>query len=146
MAPELQELAAKFAAESGGSFLLTNDPLEAIAGADFIYTDCWWWTGQEDEYKDRVDAFKAVPGQPRALEPRQAGRQVHALPAGHARRRGHGRDRRRPDASIIFPQAQNRMHFQKALMLAVIGIDELPADPDLQPIGKALLSYPRASY
>ncbi len=44
------------------------------------------------------------------------------------------------DASIIFPQAQNRMHFQKALMLAVIGIDELPADPDLQPIGKALLS------
>ena len=44
------------------------------------------------------------------------------------------------DASIIFPQAQNRMHFQKALMLAVIGIDALPADPDLQPIGKALLS------
>ena len=42
--------------------------------------------------------------------------------------------------SIIFPQAQNRMHFQKALMLALIGIDELPADPDLQPIGKALLS------
>ena len=32
------------------------------------------------------------------------------------------------------------MHFQKALMLAVIGIDESPADPDLQPIGKALLS------
>jgi ornithine carbamoyltransferase len=44
------------------------------------------------------------------------------------------------DASIIFPQAQNRMHFQKGLMLALIGIDELPADPDLQPIGKALLS------
>ncbi len=42
--------------------------------------------------------------------------------------------------SLIFPQAQNRMHFQKALMLAVIGIDALPADPDLQPIGKALLS------
>ena len=73
MAPELQELAAQFAAESGGSFLLTNDPLEAIAGADFIYTDCWWWTGQEDEYKDRIAAFKAVPGQPRAVEPRQAG-------------------------------------------------------------------------
>jgi ornithine carbamoyltransferase len=43
-------------------------------------------------------------------------------------------------ASIIFPQAENRMHFQKALMLALIGIDELPADPRLQPIGKALLS------
>jgi hypothetical protein len=32
------------------------------------------------------------------------------------------------------------MHFQKALMLAVIGIDDLPADPDLRPIGQALLS------
>jgi ornithine carbamoyltransferase len=42
--------------------------------------------------------------------------------------------------SIIFTQAQNRMHFQKALMLALIGIDDLPADPDLQPIGRALLS------
>src|SRR5665647_3413661 len=43
LSPELTELAAGFAAESGGSFLLTDDPLEAIAGADFIYTDCWWW-------------------------------------------------------------------------------------------------------
>jgi len=43
-------------------------------------------------------------------------------------------------ASIIFTQAQNRMHFQKALMLALIGIDALPADPDLQAIGKALLA------
>jgi ornithine carbamoyltransferase len=44
------------------------------------------------------------------------------------------------DASIIFAQAQNRLHFQKALMLALIGIDELPADPALQPIGRALLA------
>ena len=44
------------------------------------------------------------------------------------------------EMSIIFPQAQNRMHFQKGLMLALIGIDELPADPDLQAIGRALLS------
>jgi ornithine carbamoyltransferase len=43
-------------------------------------------------------------------------------------------------ASIIFPQAENRMHAQKGLMLALIGIDELPADPRLHPIAKALLS------
>ena len=43
------------------------------------------------------------------------------------------------EMSIIFPQAQNRMHFQKALLLALVGIDEKPADPDLQPIGEALL-------
>ena len=140
MAPELQELAAQFAAESGGSFLLTNDPLEAIAGADFIYTDCWWWTGQEDEYKDRIDAFKAFQVNPELWSHAKPEREVHALPAGDARRRGHGRRSPTARCPIIFPQAQNRMHFQKALMLAVIGIDELPADPDLQPIGKALLS------
>jgi ornithine carbamoyltransferase len=43
------------------------------------------------------------------------------------------------EASIIFPQAENRMHFQKALMLALIGIDELPDDPSLEEIGEALL-------
>ena len=44
------------------------------------------------------------------------------------------------DASIIFPQAQNRMHFQKALLLALIGLDELPADAELQAIGRDLVS------
>ena len=43
-------------------------------------------------------------------------------------------------ASIVFPQAQNRLHFQKALMLALIGLDELPADPELHEIARALLS------
>jgi ornithine carbamoyltransferase len=43
-------------------------------------------------------------------------------------------------ASIVFIQAENRMHFQKALMPALVGIDELPADPDLAEIGHALLS------
>ena len=43
-------------------------------------------------------------------------------------------------ASIIFPQAENRMHFQKALMLALIGIDELPSDYVWCPSPQALLS------
>ena len=43
-------------------------------------------------------------------------------------------------ASIVFDEAENRMHFQKALLVALIGIDELPADPDLQEIGQALLA------
>ena len=41
--------------------------------------------------------------------------------------------------SIVLDEAENRKHFQKALLLALIGIDDLPADPDLQPIGRALL-------
>jgi ornithine carbamoyltransferase len=43
-------------------------------------------------------------------------------------------------ASIVFDQAENRMHFQKALLLALIGIDELPVHLDMQVIGRALLS------
>jgi ornithine carbamoyltransferase len=139
MSPELAGLAAGFAAESGGSFLLTNDPLEAIAGADFIYTDCWWWTGQEDEYKDRIAAFKPFQVNKEFWSHTKPGaRFMHCLPA--MRGEEVTDDVADSDASIIFPQAQNRMHFQKALMLALIGIDELPADTDLQPIGKALLS------
>jgi ornithine carbamoyltransferase len=139
MSPALATLAAGFAAESGGSFLLTNDPLEAIAGADFIYTDCWWWTGQEDEYKDRIAAFKPFQVNKEFWSHTKPGaRFMHCLPA--MRGEEVTDDVADSDASIIFPQAQNRMHFQKALMLALIGIDDLPADPDLQPIGKALLS------
>jgi ornithine carbamoyltransferase len=139
IAPELAEKAAALARENGGSFLLTNDPLEAIAGADFIYTDCWWWTGQEDEYADRVAAFKPFQVNAELWGHTKGGAKfMHCLPA----MRGEEVTDEIADgnASIIFPQAQNRMHFQKALMLALIGIDELPADPDLQPIGKALLT------
>ena len=43
-------------------------------------------------------------------------------------------------SSIVLDEAENRKHFQKALLLALIGIDELPADPDLHPIARALLT------
>lgn len=139
IAPELAEQAATFARENGGSFLLTNDPLEAVDGADFIYTDCWWWTGQEDEYNDRIAAFKPFQINAELWSHTKPGaRFMHCLPA--MRGEEVTDEIADGDASIIFPQAQNRMHFQKALMLALVGIDELPADPDLQPIGRALLA------
>ncbi len=139
IAPELAAKAAALARENGGSFLLTNDPLEAIAGADFIYTDCWWWTGQEDEYADRVAAFKPFQVNAELWGHTKPGAKfMHCLPA--MRGEEVTDEIADGDASIIFPQAQNRMHFQKALMLALVGIDELPADPDLQPIGNALLT------
>jgi ornithine carbamoyltransferase len=136
---EIQKNAARFAEESGGSFLLTNDPLEAIAGANFVYTDCWWWTGQEDEYGDRVASFKPFQVNADFWSKTKAGaRFMHCLPA----MRGEEVTDEVADssASIIFPQAQNRMHFQKGLMLALIGLDELPDDTDLHEIGHALLS------
>jgi len=139
MAPALQETARRNAAENGGSFLLTNDPLEAIEGADFVYTDCWWWTGQEAEYDDRIKAF--TPFQVNAdlwSHTKPGAKFMHCLPA----MRGEEVTDEMADseASIIFPQAENRLHFQKALMLALIGIDEMPSDPRLHPIAMALLS------
>jgi putrescine carbamoyltransferase len=136
---QLQKVAAAYAAESGGSFAVSNDPDEAVKDADFIYTDCWWWTGQEAEYDDRVQAFKPFQVNAALMAKAKPGTKLmHCLPAM--------RNEEVTDevidgpASIVFPQAENRMHFQKALMLALIGIDELPEDPDLQEIGRALLA------
>ena len=136
---EVRDNARRLAEQNGGSFLLTNDPLEAIEGADFIYTDCWWWTGQEEEYADRVAAFKPFQVNAELWGHTKAGAKfMHCLPA----MRGEEVVDEIIDgpASIVFPQAQNRMHFQKALMLSLIGIDELPSDPDLRPIGEMLLA------
>ena len=138
ISPEIHENAQRFAAESGGSFLLTNDPLEAIDGADFVYTDCWWWTGQEAEYADRVSAFKPFQVNAELWSHTKPGAKfMHCLPA----MRGEEVTDEIADspASIIFPQAQNRMHFQKGLLLALIGLDELPVDPALREIADALL-------
>jgi ornithine carbamoyltransferase len=135
----LQTIAAEYAAESGGSFAVSHDPDEAVKDADFIYTDCWWWTGQEEEYEDRVKAFK--PFQVNAAlmaKAKTTTRLMHCLPA--MRNEEVTDEVIDGSASIVFPQAENRMHFQKALMLALIGIDSLPDDPDLQEIGRALLA------
>jgi ornithine carbamoyltransferase len=99
--------------------------MEAIAGADFVYTDCWWWTGQEDEYKDRVAAFKPFQVNTEFWsQTKPTTKFMHCLPA----MRGEEVVDEVADGemSIIFPQAQNRMHFQKGLMLALIGLDEYP--------------------
>jgi ornithine carbamoyltransferase len=136
--PQIAATAERLAAENDGEFLLTNDPLEAIDGADFVYTDCWWWTGQEAEYEDRVRAFKPFQVNTEFWSHTKPGaRLMHCLPA----MRGEEVTDEVIDseASIVFPQAENRMHFQKALMLALVGIDELPADPRLHEIGEALL-------
>ncbi|MGD0220287.1 MAG: ornithine carbamoyltransferase [Acidimicrobiales bacterium] len=137
--PEVKENAERFAALSGGSFLLTNDPLEAIDGADFVYTDCWWWTGQEAEYADRVAAFRPFQVNSELWKSTKPGAKfMHCLPA----MRGEEVTDEVADspASIIFPQAQNRLHFQKALLLALIGLDEPPDDAELGAIADALLA------
>ena len=55
--PQIVQRAAEIAAETGGSILTTNDPLEASAGADVLYTDVWASMGQETEADERALVF-----------------------------------------------------------------------------------------
>jgi putrescine carbamoyltransferase len=139
--PEVEKWARANCNASGAALTLSENPVDAVKDADFVYTDMWWWVQEEEagqvEERARVNRPYQVNSKLWA-EAKPRARFMHCLPA----MRGYEVTDEVIDspASIVFPQAENRMHFQKALVLALIGIDELPADPDLQEIGRALLS------
>ncbi len=138
VAANRQERAFMYARDSGGSFRVVHDPERAVRNADFIYTDEWWRTGQEAEREQRVRVFGRFQVNSELLRTAPPGARVmHCLPA----MRGKEVTDEVVDsgASIVFPQAENRLHFQKALLLALIGIDEPPAGRELQTIADALL-------
>ncbi|HZZ80703.1 MAG TPA: ornithine carbamoyltransferase [Gemmataceae bacterium] len=94
----------------------TDDPIEAVADADVIYTDVWASMGQEAEAKERCKQFAAFQVNDDLLKAAPAGVKVmHCLPA----HRGEEITDEVIDGpqSLAFPQAGNRMHAQKALLL-----------------------------
>ena len=104
------------AAKTGGSVTIYTDPLEAVAGADVVVTDTWVSMGREDEKAHRLTVFgeyKVTPelmalAKPDALF-------MHCLPAD----RGYEVDADVIDGpqSIIWDEAENRLHAQKALLV-----------------------------
>jgi ornithine carbamoyltransferase len=107
--------AAELAAAQGGSVAVTNDPLEAAADADVLYTDVWASMGQESEAAGRLDAFRPYAIDERAVAAAAPDVVVmHCLPA----HRGEEIAAAVIDgpASIVFDQAENRLHAQKALL------------------------------
>lgn len=116
-----QDAARANCAASGGTLAVTDDPVAAIAHADFIYTDLWWWVGQESEIPERTAAFMPRYQINEALMARaQPGaRFMHCLPAS--------RGVEVTDAvmdgpqSIIYDQSENRLHVEKAILVAFIG-------------------------
>jgi ornithine carbamoyltransferase len=109
----------KFAALSGSQILLTIDPYEATKDADIIYTDVWVSMGQEAEAKKRRRAFSGYQVDNKLLS--LAKRDVlfmHPLPAHHGEEISAGLldDPR----SVVFDQAENRLHLQKALLVKLL--------------------------
>jgi len=102
-------------ARDGGTVTVTNDPLEAVRGADAIYTDVWASMGQEDETDARARIF--APYQVNDALMAASGRAslfMHCLPA----HRGAEVTDSVMDsaAAVVFHQAENRLHTQKALL------------------------------
>lgn len=112
--------AEKMASESGSKLDGFRDPVEAVIGKDVIYTDTWVSMGQEEEAERRKKVFP--PFQVNADLVSKANKDVivmHCLPA----HRGHELTDEVADGphSMIFPQAHNRLHAQKAILVKLMG-------------------------
>jgi ornithine carbamoyltransferase len=119
--PKAVEVAEKFATNSGSRICQTRDPHEAVKGAHVIYTDTWTSMGQEAETKKRELVFP--PYQVNANLVAEADRDVivmHCLPA----HRGQEITDEVADGphSMLFPQAHNRLHAQKAILARVFRV------------------------
>jgi ornithine carbamoyltransferase len=107
--------AEQHAGSSGGGIVVTTDPIAAATGADVLYTDVWASMGQEDEAEDRVERFRPYALDQRIVDVAAPDAVVmHCLPA----HRGEEIAASVIDgpASIVFDQAENRLHAQKALL------------------------------
>jgi ornithine carbamoyltransferase len=125
--PQIVADAREIAQETGAEISLLNDPHEAVAGADAIYTDAWVSMGQEEEESERsrifppyqVNAELMAEAAPHAVF-------MHCLPA----HRGLEVTDEVMDSeqSVIFEQAESRLHVQKAILYLLLGGgDRLPA-------------------
>lgn len=133
----LRETCKQIAAETGGSVSFIEDPAEAVQGADVLYTDVWVSMGEPEEvWAERIKALS--PYRVTSELMRLAGDQckfMHCLPAFHDLKTGIGKkiydafgidcmevtdEVFESPASIVFDEAENRMHTIKAVMAATL--------------------------
>jgi len=116
---EISEAAADVAGKSSGRITLTSDPAEAVAHAHAVYTDVWTSMGQESEAAERTRVFAPYQVNEKLFaQARPDAVFMHCLPAK--------RGLEVTDAvmesprSVVFDQAENRLHVQKALLLTLL--------------------------
>jgi len=117
--PEVVSQAKKEGKRNGCEVKVTNDPSEAVKGADVVYTDVWASMGKEKEHEERIRVFR--PYQVNAKLVKMAKEDylfMHCLPA----HRGEEVTDEVADSknSVIFDQAENRLHTQKALLSLIM--------------------------
>ncbi|MBR5101462.1 MAG: ornithine carbamoyltransferase [Bacteroidales bacterium] len=137
--PELVETCRKIAAETGATLTLTDDVDAGVKGCDFLYTDIWVSMGEPDEvWKERINLL--MPYQVNAKMMERTGNPkckfMHCLPSYHNLETQAGRDVYKKfgldgievtedvfesENSIVFDEAENRMHTIKAVMVATLG-------------------------
>ena len=117
--PEILAQAERIAADNDATISVSSSPFEAAEGADAVYTDVWTSMGQEVEYADRQKLFQRYQvnenlmalAKPDALF-------MHCLPA-HRGEEVTDEVIESP-ISVVFDQAENRLHAQKALLLQML--------------------------
>ena len=139
-APEVVAAAEELAAKSGGKVLVTDNIEEGVKGADFIYTDIWLSMGESKEkWDERIALLRPfqVNAELMAATGNPDVKFLHCLPSFHDinttvgqdifEKTGMGNglevtnDVFESPASIVFDQAENRMHTIKAVMVATLG-------------------------
>jgi len=135
---EVREIAGRLAASSGARLTVTSDVHEAIKGVDFVYTDVWLSMGEpEERWGERIEQLLPYQVNLELLTAtgNSAVKFLHCLPALHNRETEVGEaifekwgidaaevtdEVFESDASIVFDQAENRLHTIKAAMVATL--------------------------
>ena len=136
---DIQEQCRKIAGKSGAKIHITENVKEAVKGCDFIYTDVWVSMGEPTEvWTERINLLKPYQVNRAALEltGNQKVKFLHCLPAFHNLETKIGRKIHQKfgldalevteevfesNASVVFDQAENRLHTIKAVMVATLG-------------------------
>ena len=137
-APDLRQRCQGYAADSGARITLTEDPAAAVAGVDFVHTDVWVSMGEADEvWQRRIELLQPYQINKTLLEAtgNPGVKFMHCLPAFHNRATKVGEEVFQKfgldgievteevfesEHSIVFDQAENRLHTIKAVLVATL--------------------------